>query len=151
MGPWKGPECGLRWSSWSLLAPHPFLVHPPWAPGHQPRGSAGPPGLVAPPLPGSLPSTASLDWWALNVKGWQDSGEHGQGGLLGTGPNSLEDRTRYAYAQAPPSFPSSTEGPHGSPPACRPSFSGSGSQASGTAWRDSSPDVPSSPCKGLVL
>lgn len=32
----------------------------------------------------------------------------------------------------PSSFPSSTEGPHGSPPACRPSFSGSGSQASGT-------------------
>lgn len=34
--------------------------------------------------------------------------------------------------RAPSSFPSSTEGPHGPPPTCRPSFCGSGSQAFGT-------------------
>lgn len=29
-----------------LVAPHPFLVHSAWAPGHQPRDSAGPPGWL---------------------------------------------------------------------------------------------------------
>ena len=110
--------CGKGWSV-ALGSPPGLARLPPPHPGPPPIGTRAPAQEILQAALGrslhlclvisvqwarvhALPTTASRDWWALSVKGQQDSGEHGQGGaLLGTAPFTGRTGPRCARAQAP--------------------------------------------------